>query len=71
MEYYGLPLVRVKRLRDAQVAECRDCGRVFADDSPYWRLGTCVAMHNHKRDDGTWERSGGVRRCTLYAIRKE
>ena len=58
---------RVTRLRDAMAAVCRDCGREFsAFDSPYWDLGTLIAMHSHRNADGTWRKSAGVKRCVLY-----
>ena len=60
---------RVKRLRDARTAVCRDCGREFHQfDNPYWGIGTSIAMHMHKNDTGIgWIKSGGVKRCHLYA----
>ena len=58
---------RVTRLRDALVAVCRDCGREFNEfDNPYWGLATTIPMHMHKNDDGSWSKSGGVRRCILF-----
>ena len=63
-----IQLERVKRLADIVFAICRDCEREFSIYEPGYRLpiGQRIAIHSHQRSDGTWEKSGGVKRARLY-----
>ena len=63
-------LVRVRALRDAFYAECRDCDRTWDKyGASLWPMGQRIAMHSHKQPDGTWKKSGGVKRAILYGYR--
>lgn len=66
-------LTRVKRLTDTTFAVCRDCEREFSLYEPGYRIpiGQRIAIHSHKRADGTWEKSGGVKRAWLYGTPTE
>ena len=61
-------LARVRRLADTQFAVCRDCKREFSIFERGYRIpiGQRIAIHSHQRADGTWEKSGGVKRAWLY-----
>ena len=65
----GVVLVPTPRLADTIYAICRDCGQEWSryeDGGRYWPIGHSIAMHCHKREDGRWEKSGGVKRAWLY-----
>lgn len=58
-------LVPVKRIKDAIVARCRECGHVYDDSAP-WGLAKSMGLHSHKLADGRWEHHGDRKFFDLF-----
>jgi hypothetical protein len=46
LTFCGVPLPRVKLVRDTFAAVCSTCGAVFQDDNPYWGLEKSIWLHS-------------------------